>query len=195
MGKRAEKGQATRQELLAIATRLFAERGYEGTSIEAVLSEAGVSRGALYHHFSNKVALFEAVLEAMETRVQEVVTAAAGAIADPVEALRAGCSAWLRLSVDPAVRRIVLIDAPSAVGWEKWREIDERHAFGLLKGALRAAAEGGRIKPEVVDVLAYALLAALIEVALVIARSEEPLAAMDTALHAIDELIASMLRT
>jgi hypothetical protein len=134
-------------------------------------------------------------LEATETRVQEAVTTAAGNIADPVEALRMGCSAWLRFSVDPVVRRIVLIDAPSAVGWQKWREIDERHAFGLLKGALQAATQEHGLDPQVVDVLAHALLAALIEVALVIARSENPEAAMAAGETAIHELMGRLLAT
>lgn len=106
-----------------------------------------------------------------------------------------GCSAWLRFSVDPVVRRIVLIDAPSAVGWQKWREIDERHAFGLLKGALQAATQEHGLDPQVVDVLAHALLAALIEVALVIARSENPEAAMAAGETAIHELMGRLLAT
>ena len=91
------------------------------------------------------------------------------------------------------MRRIVLIDAPSAVGWQKWREIDERHAFGLLKTALQAATSERHLEPEVLEVLAHALLAALIEVALVIARSERPEAAMAAAETAIHELIGKLI--
>jgi AcrR family transcriptional regulator len=191
--KRIEKGQTTRQALIAVATRLFAERGYEATSIDAVLQEAGVSRGAVYHHFSGKEALFEAVLEALETRVQEEVMRAAATIEDPAEALRVGAAAWLHMSVDPVIRRVVLIDAPTAVGWHKWREIDERHAFGLLKTALHAAMAERRQEPAVVDALAHALLAALIEVALVIARAESPETAMAAGETAISELIGKLL--
>src|SRR5215472_4995198 len=89
--KNIERGQATREHLIEVATRLFADRGYEGTSIEAVQQGAGVSRGSLYHHFAGKDALFEAVLEAIETRVGSEVIAAAEGTPDPVSGLRAGC--------------------------------------------------------------------------------------------------------
>jgi AcrR family transcriptional regulator len=187
--RRIEKGEATQRRLLAVATKLFAKHGYERTSVEQVLARAKVSRGSLYHHFASKEALFEAVLEEMEAGVAEATTRAARGIEDPLEALRAGCAAWLKLARDPAVRRIVLIDAPSAVGWQKWREIDERHAFGILKGAVELANPRG--SPEVI---AHLLLAALIEMAMVVARAEHPRAALRDAQAAIDALLDSLLR-
>ena len=195
VSRRVEQGQATRQALVETAKRLFAERGYEATSIDAVLERAGVSRGALYHHFDNKRTLFEAVLDAVESEVAERIAGAAAAAhaEDPVEALRVGCSEWLALARDPVVQRIALIDAPSVVGWERWREIDSRHGFGLLKAALAAAAEDGRVKPESVDVLAHMLLAALIEVALLIARSDDPLQARGSGEDTVDELLGRLL--
>ncbi|WP_204056174.1 TetR/AcrR family transcriptional regulator [Microbispora corallina] len=170
MNKRAERGQATREHLVAVATRLLAERGYEDTSIEAVLQESGVSRGALYHHFPGKDALFEAALEAVERDIAERTVAATEGIADPVAALRAGCLAWVRLAGEPVVRRIVLVDAPAVLGWHRWREIEERHAFGLLKAALQAAADAGGLQPGHVDVFAHVLLASVNEIALLVAR-------------------------
>src|SRR5256885_4718688 len=94
--RRVEQGRLTRERLIATATRLFAEHGYDGTSIEAVLHEADVSRGALYHHFGNKEALFEAVLEAVETSIQGTIVAEANASSDPVPALRAACPTRVR---------------------------------------------------------------------------------------------------
>jgi len=189
MSRKVEQGQATRRELIAIATRLFVAHGYQGTSIEAVLREAGISRGALYHHFDGKEALFEAVLDQVEANVAQRVAKAARDAADPVEALRAGSHAWLHLARDPTIRRIALVDAPSVVGWEKWRAIDERYAFGMLKGALAAAAAAGRVRKELVDVLAHMLLAALAEVALVIARAKDSRAAVRAGEAAVDELL------
>src|SRR5262249_21224386 len=113
MSRKVEQGRATRRELVAIATRLFATKGYDGTSVDDVLREAGISRGALYHHFAGKDALFEAVLEAVEARVAETLVEAARGVRDPVEVLRAGCAAWLRLAQDPTVRQIALVDAPT----------------------------------------------------------------------------------
>jgi hypothetical protein len=91
------------------------------------------------------------------------------------------------------VRQVVLIDAPLAVGWQKWREIDARHGFGLLRASLEALVRAGRIRPELVDVMAHMLLAALMEGALIIARSDKPAAALRTAKAAMDRLINGML--
>lgn len=174
---RSAKGQATRGRIVQIATGLFAAAGYEATSIETVLARSGLSRGALYHHFEDKQALFVAVLEAIEARIAQATVDASRGIADPVAALQAGCDAWLDVSADPAIRQIVLIDAPSVVGWQKWREIDARFGFGLLKGSLERIAAAGRMRRERVEMLAHILLAASMEVALVVARAADPAAA------------------
>ena len=187
--KNVARGEATRSQLIAVATRMFAERGYEDTSIEAVLREAGVSRGSLYHHFASKEALFEAVAEDMETSVGVQTLAAADGITDPVAALRAGFVAWIRLAGDPVVRRILLIDAPSVLGWERWRSMEEAHALGLIRLALQAIAEQGKLRPELVGTLANVLLASVNEVALLVARSDDREQAMKAGADAIDELL------
>ena len=193
VSKKVEQGQVTRQQLIDVATRLFAERGYEATSIEAVLAASGVSRGALYHHFASKDVLFEAVLETVEAEIARRIVAAAAGAKGAVAALRAGCVAWLRIAEDPAAHQIALIDAPSVVGWQRWREIDGRHGFGLLRQALGAVAAEGTIRLELVDVLAHMLLAAMLELALVVARSEDRVAALRAGEAAIDELLEGML--
>jgi AcrR family transcriptional regulator len=193
MNRKLEQREATRSHILVVAKRLFAEHGYEGTSIESVLGETGISRGALYHHFPSKEALFEAVLELVEASIAEALVAAAGEATDPVEALHVGASAWLRFARDPVVQRIALIDAPSVVGWQKWREIDERHAFGLLKGTLEAAAREGRLRSDSVDALAHMLLAAMVEIALLIARAEDQDDATARGEAAVEELLDRLL--
>jgi len=187
--KNVARGEATRAQLIAIATRMFAGRGYENTSIGAVLREAGVSRGSLYHHFPSKEALFEAVAEDVETSVGARTVAAADGITEPVGALRAGFLAWIRLAGDPVVRRILLIDAPSVLGWERWRAMEERHALGLIRLVLQAVAEEGRLRPELVGTLAHVLLASVNEVALLVARSDDQEAAMEAGADAIDEML------
>ena len=189
LNKNVARGEATRAQLIAIATHMFADRGYEETSIEAVLREAGVSRGSLYHHFASKEALFEAVAEEVETSVGEQTMAAADGITEPVAALRAGFLAWIRLAGDPVVRRILLIDAPSVLGWERWRAMEEDHALGLIRLVLQAIAEQGRLRPELVGTLAHVLLASVNEVALLVARSEDRDAAMKAGADAVDELL------
>ncbi|MGH9764064.1 MAG: TetR/AcrR family transcriptional regulator, partial [Blastocatellia bacterium] len=160
MSKKVQQGRSTRQQIVAAAKSLFAVHGYEGTSIEAVLQEAEVSRGALYHHFDSKEALFMAVLQSVEAEIGQALVNASQGMTDPVEALRAGGNAWLELANDQAIRQIALIDAPSVVGWEKWRAADEGYGLGLLKAGLSAASAAGRMRPELVEVFAHILLAA-----------------------------------
>jgi len=187
--KNVARGEATRGQLIAIARRMFADRGYEDTSIEAVLKEARVSRGSLYHHFASKEALFEAVAEDVETSVGEQTLAAAAGSDGPLAALRAGFLAWIRLAGDPVVRRILLIDAPSVLGWERWRSMEEDHALGLIRAVLQVIAEEGKLRPELVGTLAHVLLASVNEVALLVARSQDQEAAMKAGTDAIDELL------
>lgn len=189
MNQKSAQGQATRQHLVTVAAGLFAKTGFAATSVEQVMHAAGTSRGALYHHFASKTALFEAVLERVEADIAHTVAAASRGIADPLEALRAGCTAWLDLAREPAVRQIVLVDAPSVVGWEKWREIDARHGFGLMKAALKNLAAAGRINPDLIDMLAHMLLASVLEIALIIARSSDPVSARESGRAAFEALI------
>ena len=193
VNKRVEQGQATRAALIDVATDLFATNGYDATAIPTVLAAAGVSRGALYHHFESKEALFEAVLKSVEAQTMVKVTRAARDAADPLDGLRRGCAAYLAMCRDPVVRQISLIDAPAVVGWERWREIDEQHAFGLVKAAIAAIAADGRVKPELVDVMAHMVLAALLEVALLVARADEERLAIRRGQEAIDELLTALL--
>jgi AcrR family transcriptional regulator len=178
MNKNVERGQATRAHLVDVATRLFATRGYDSTSIEAVLAESGVSRGSLYHHFPGKDALFWAVLEGIAARVGRQLEQAEADAPDPVAALRAGFLTWIRVAADPEVRQTVLIDAPAVLGWQRWRELDEQGSLGFTKAALAYAAEAGRIEPRHVDAFAHIVLAAANEVAMTIARADDPAAAL-----------------
>ncbi len=187
------KGLATRARIVEIATGLFASAGYDATSTETVLAKGGISRGALYHHFKDKAALFEAVLETMEAAIAEKLRAASVGIADPIAAMRAGGDAWLALSRDPAVRQIVLIDAPAVLGWQKWREIDSRFGFGLIKAGLKNLSKAGRLPGEMIEPLAHVLLASMMELGLVVARADKPIAAMKSSRAALHQLIDRLL--
>ncbi|HYI45014.1 MAG TPA: TetR/AcrR family transcriptional regulator [Actinomycetota bacterium] len=192
MTLRAEKALATKEHLIGVATDLFAERGYEATSIEAVLTEAGVSRGALYHHFSNKEALLEAVYVAVQERVAHEVLTEAMTAPTPLDRLRVGIRAWLERVKDPVTRQITLIDAPSILGWQKWREIDEEHFLGSVKNAIAQAA-GDDATPERLDILSHIIIGALGEVAMVIARGDDPDEAIENGAGVMDDLLARML--
>jgi len=193
MGEKLEKGVSTRERIVQTARRLFTASGYEGTSTETVLQESGVSRGALYHHFDDKEALFSAVLEAVEADIESATSRAAANFDDPVEKLRAAFDAFLGMASGPEVRQIVLIDAHSVVGWQKWREIDERHGFGRLKAGLHRIANTGRVREDRVEIFAHMLLASLFEVAFLIARSPDPAEAARIGRSAMSELLNRLL--
>jgi AcrR family transcriptional regulator len=195
MNKNVERGQATRAHLVDVATRLFAAHGYDGTTIGAVLADAGVSRGSLYHHFPGKDALFWAVLAEVAARVGRQVADAERDAPDPVAALRAGCLAWIRLAADPVVRQIALIDAPAVLGWQRWRELDEQNSLGLIRAALTYAAEAGSIDRRHVDAFAHIVLAAVNEVTLMIAGASDSAPALSAGESAVAEFLDRLLRT
>ncbi len=170
----AERSQATRAALVETARELFAERGYAGVGTEEIVRATGVTRGALYHHFDGKLELFEAVYEQVEEQLMARLAAAVMEIEveDPLQALNVGAQAFLDASEnDRAVQRIALVDAPSVLGWERWREIGMRFALGMVQATLEAAIEAGQINPQPVGPLAHLLLGAIDEGAMLIARA------------------------
>jgi AcrR family transcriptional regulator len=192
-GKRAAQGRATRGQLIEVATRLFAEHGYEGTSIEAVLSAAGVSRGALYHHFAGKEALFEAVVSAVSEQVTVKLTETVQGCADPLDAMRTAALAWIDLAADPVIQRVVLVDAPSVLGWDRWRAMDDGRTLGTMRVMLQAISDSGRLPAELVAPFSHMILAALDEIVLVIARAPDSKAAVGEGRMAVQALLDRLL--
>lgn len=192
MNKNVERGQATRAHLIEVATRLFATHGYDGTSIDAVLAESGVSRGSLYHHFPGKEALYLAVFEVLGDRLGADMTAALQDAADPVDMLRIGCVTWIRNAGDPVVQQIMLIDAPAVLGWQRWRELDEP-ALAMIRHALGYAAGAGAVDPRHVDVFAHIVMATLNEVAMMIALSSDSAATLKAGESAVDDFLDRLL--
>lgn len=162
--------------MVGAARRLFAERGYAAVGTEEIVRAAGVTRGALYHHFAGKRELFEAVYERIEAELAERI--AAGALeanaSSPLEAMRAGAEMFLAASTEPETQRIVLLDGPSVLGWDRWREIAAEHGLGLIEATLQAAVDAGAIEPQPVHPLAHVLMGALDEAAMLVARAEDP---------------------
>jgi AcrR family transcriptional regulator len=170
----AERSRTTRAALLASARRLFAEHGFARTGREQIVEQAGVTRGALYHHFDSKEGLFRAVVEELEQEVVNQVAVTAMKGGDAGERLRLGSLAFLDACLDPAVRRIVVLDAPSVLGWEEWREIERRYGLALVEQALQEAIDEGRLDPQPVTPLAHLLLGALQEAAMLVATAKRP---------------------
>ena len=193
-GKRAAQGRATRGQLIEVATGLFAEHGYDGTSIEAVLTAAGVSRGALYHHFAGKEALFTAVLEALSERIIAQQTEIISGCTDPVDALRTAALGWIDMAGDPVIQRIMLVDAPSVLGWEQWRAMDEGRTVSAMRHMLQAVSDTGRLPGDLVGPFAHMILAALDEAALVVARAPDSRVAVAEERQAVEEFLARLLR-
>jgi len=172
----AERTEATREALIAAARRLFTERGYEEVGTEEIVRAAGVTRGALYHHFGGKASLLDAVyarIEAESTeRVARVVLGSE--LHSPLDAMKAGIEAFLEECLEPELRQIALHDAPAVLGWERWREIGAANGLGLIEASLGAAIEAGEIRPLPVQQTAHLLMGALDEAAMVLARDERP---------------------
>jgi AcrR family transcriptional regulator len=175
---KAGQREATTGTLIAVARELFAERGYAAVGTEEIVQRAGVTRGALYHHFrGGKEDLFHAVLVQISAETVKRIAAVATSTDDPWEALVLGCEAFLDACASPEVQRIVLIDAPSVLGWDVRRAIDADYGLGLLEAALQRAMDAGRIQPASALPLAHVLAGALDEAAMVVARADDPLAA------------------
>lgn len=172
----AERSEATRRALIEAARPLFAERGYAGVGAEEIVRDAGLTRGALYHHFEGKRGLFEAVYEALEAELAQRIaeSALSGGATDPLAAMRAGAEMFLQACTEPDVQRIVLLDGPAVLGWDRWREIAAEHGLGLIEATLQAAIEAGTIAPQPVRPLAHVLMGALDEAAMLVARADDP---------------------
>jgi AcrR family transcriptional regulator len=170
---KAEQSEATRAALMGAARPLFAERGYAAVATEEIVRAAGVTRGALYHHFAGKEELFAAVYEEVEADLVAEIGQVATEAADPLDALHLGAAAFLEACRRPEVQRITLIDAPSVLGWERWREIGLKYGFGLIEEVLKAGMEQGVIEPQPVRPLTHLLLGAMDEAAMLVARSDD----------------------
>jgi len=174
MPTKAEQTERTRAALIAAGRVLFAQRGFADTSTEELVRTAGLTRGALYHHFRDKRDLFEAVYEDVEKGLVEQLMGALQGAADPLEVLRRGAAAFLDACLDPAVRRIALLEGPSVLGWERWREIDQTYGLGLVQFALQAAMDAKVVRSAPVEPLAHVLFGGLVEAAMLLAASSDP---------------------
>jgi AcrR family transcriptional regulator len=192
MTTRAAQGQATHDHLVVVATRLFGEQGYEGTSIEHVLGEAGVSRGALYHHFASKEALFEACLQMIESRMTEGLLELIADAPNAVAALHSAAFGWISVAGDPVISRILLLDGPAVLGWERWR-VQSGQALAQMRAMLQAVSDEDQLAPSLVNSFAHILLASLDEIALMIAQAEDWEAAMTEGRTAVEELLRRLI--
>jgi AcrR family transcriptional regulator len=190
----AERSESTRAALIAAATELFAAQGYAGTGREEIATRAGVTRGALYHHFGSKLAMFRAVVEDLERQVTDRV-AIAGMSGETAHArFEAGALEFLDACLEPAVSRILCIDAPAVLGWTVWHEIEEQYGLALVRLSLHEVADEAGLTPEDADALAPVLLGTLQESALLVATAADPAGARESAGRAVRLIIGRLLR-
>jgi AcrR family transcriptional regulator len=175
---KAAQREATTAALIEAARELFTERGYAGVGTEEIVQRAGVTRGALYHHFpAGKEELFRAVLVQVSAETLQRVIQEANRSDDPWEELARGAEAFLDACARPDVQRIMLIDGPAVLGWDVYRAIDSDHGLGLLEAAVQRAMDVGRLLPGSATAVAHVLAGALDEAAMVVARADDPVAA------------------
>lgn len=169
----AQRRESTRADLISAGRRLFATAGYENVAAEQIVEEAGVTRGALYHHFDGKAGLFEAVFIEIEGELIARFPLEDLVGDDPMAALRSGVGTFLALSLEAEVQQITLVDGPSVLGWSRWHEIEAEHGLGLIQAGLDAAIASGQMRPLPSADLANALLGALTESALAVSRAAD----------------------
>lgn len=186
---RAQRGVATKTALVAAARDLFVTKGYFATGTEDIVERAKVgTRGALYHHFADKQALFQAVFEAVEQDLLARATTTPSAT-NTWDQLVAGLQGFLTAALEPEVQQIILIDGPAVLGWNAWRELEGRYGIAIIETALHAAMDEGAIRRQRVRELAHLILAAVDEAALLIAHSDNPKRARRDASHALGQLL------
>jgi len=190
---KAQQREDTTAALIAAARELFAERGYAAVGTEEIVRRAGVTRGALYHHFRRgKEELFQAVLVQVSAETMRAVAGRASQAGDAWEELVTGIDAFLDVCTTRDVQQIVLIDGPSVLGWDVWRAIDADHGLGLLESAVQAAMDDGVLLPGSARSVAQVLLGALDEAAMVVARAEDPIAARAEMGQTVSHLLAGL---
>ena len=190
-----ERSAATRDALISAARRLWGLRGYGEVGTPEIATAAGVTRGAMYHQFADKSGLFREVVEAVERDVMArmaTVVAESGATT-PTDAIRAAVDAWLDVSSDPEVRQLILLDAPSVLGWAAFRDVAQRYSLGMTEQLLVEAIRAGQLAEQPVRPLAHVLIGALDEAAMVIATADDPKRARRETGEVLHRLIDAML--
>jgi len=190
----AERTEATTTQLIAAAQRLFGRDGYAATSIDAVAAAAGMTKGAAYHHFATKGALFRAVFVGEQERLAAELERATAEEPDPWSALRRGARTFLQRCIDPGFRQIVLLDGPSVLGWAEVRAIQAGHALRVLTDGLRAVVPDADEPDAALAARAHLAFGALCEAGLLLAKADEPGTALPEVLSEAERLLAALAR-
>jgi len=189
---RTDQVAQTRAALVGAARHLFGRDGFAATSVDEIAREARLTTGALYHHFPNKTALFEAVFEAVHIDLLEASLQASIGATDEVELLTRGFDAFFDAVLEPDVQRIIILDAPAVLGLARFTELDEQYAFAAITEALRAATSSGRLRVDDPETLARLLLGSMTRGAMLIANSDQPRETRDAVARTLRALLEGM---
>lgn len=189
LSRRDENAAATRAALVEGAARLFTAHGYERVSMEQIAASARVTKGAAYHWFPTKRALFQAALELVDERTMSAIAAAVRSAPTPWDTAERGLNAFLDRCLDVDYQRICFRDGPSALGFVSWWEHAESHVEGALTAVVNSLCDGEQIIAADTNALATALYGALTAAALAITRSDDPPATRATMGHTIMSLL------
>ena len=192
--KHVERSERTRAQLIAAARELFPDRGYANVPVEEIVRRAGVTRGALYHHFGDKRGLFEAVLEEVERENLAAIEALPDA-PDLMAGLVAALGRFLDTCQERETVQIALTDAPSVLGWQEWRAMEARYGLGLATDLLEQAQREGMVGSAPIPVLAQLVLSAVVEAGLIVAHAEDPVIARAQVEQSLMLLFAGILRS
>ena len=192
---RAAQAEATQKTLRRQARKLFAQKGYAGANTDELVSRARLTKGALYHHFENKREIYQAVIEDMERELVERIEAAAAACGDPWERLRVMCLAYLDACRDPALARMLVLEAPAVLGWKTWCNLEQKYEVAALARCLKQASAAGARLEEPAETLAQVILGALTTGARVIGTAPDPDAARADVEKTIERLLTGLHST
>jgi AcrR family transcriptional regulator len=187
-----DRSAATRAALIRAGRKLFGERGYALVGTGELVSQAGVTRGALYHHFHDKPSLFRAVFEDVQRDLAERLSTAGAPDAPPLERLHAGMEVFLDACLEPAFCRIALLDAPALLGWDDLRQLDDRYALGFLNATLAEAMDADQLRQRSVEVLAHILMGAVTECGMLVARAPDRQQARERVGEGLHQLLAGL---
>ncbi|SMD23255.1 transcriptional regulator, TetR family [Kibdelosporangium aridum] len=192
--RRADYSESTKQALVDSASDLFTKNGYAATSLDAIVKRARVTKGALYHHFSGKQALFEAAFHQVETRAMAQLTKAIDGGGSPWERALDGVQEYIKVCLDPTYQRLVIREAPVVMGYERWRECEERYSFGIVRSVLESLIEAGELGDVPIEVTARMMFASLAAGAQIIAEASDPKKASAEVFTALIHMIEGIRR-
>ncbi|SMP65970.1 TetR/AcrR family transcriptional regulator [Anoxynatronum buryatiense] len=188
--KNKEQSELSKTKIIEVACKEFSQKGYANVSLEEIVQQTGLTRGSLYHHFKSKKGLFQAVVEELQNKVAKEVEKKAILQKDPWQALISGSMAFIQTMLNDEYRRILIVDAPTVLGWSMWEEIDDEHSEKHLKEHLTYMVEMGELKDVSIDGLTSILSGSMNEAVMWIGKSKD----VETATHEAEVIIEHILR-